>query len=195
MTQPTTVREHLMDRRAAAVMRWHNTLTLKTESDAEHQYFVAETTSLICQLLLHYGIAVPNELDAVTMARMHDKAEVEVGDIVGRAKRRCMELEGAARTAELKAVRTELFEGLPEPIARHYQALMERALLPSWEDIESQIVLYCDRFAAYSFACQEACLGNERVKRHGGLIDTCYQELKDLTWPWLVALREKTDVI
>ncbi len=107
MSRPTTVREHLMDRRAAAVMRWHNTLTLKTESDAEHQFFVAESASLICQLLAHYNIAWANELDAVTMARMHDKAETEVGDIVGKAKRQCPTLDNAARIAELGAVLRE----------------------------------------------------------------------------------------
>jgi len=189
---PTTVRAHLADRRAAVVMRWHNTLTLKTESDAEHQYFVAETTSLICQLLLHYGIAVPNELDAVTMARMHDKAETVVGDVVGQAKRRCPTLASAARIAELGAAQHELFEGLPTSIARYYRELLRRGLLLLKDDLEAQIVLYCDRLAAYTFACQEMHLGNSGVKR---LVDTCYQELQELTWPWLVALREKADVI
>lgn len=193
MSRPTTVRQHLMDRSAAAVMRWHNTLTLKTESDAEHQFFVAESASLICQLLFHYSIAVPNELDAVTMARMHDKAETEVGDIVGKAKRQCPTLEMASRVAELGAAQRELFEGLPTAIARHYRELLRRALLPPPEtDLESQIVLYCDHLAAYTFACQEMHLGNSGVK---GLIDTCYQELQELTWPWLVELRKAADVI
>lgn len=183
-----------MDRRAAAVMRWHNTLTLKTESDAEHQFFVAESASLICQLLAHYNIAWANELDAVTMARLHDKAETEVGDIVGKAKRQFPELDTAARGAELAAVTFDLFEGLPEPIAQHYRHLMRRALLPSRveTDLEAQIVLYCDRLAAYTFACQEMHLGNSGVKR---LVDVCYQELQEMTWLWLVELRKVADVI
>jgi 5'-deoxynucleotidase YfbR-like HD superfamily hydrolase len=182
-----------MDRRAAAVMRWHNTLTLKTESDAEHQFFVAESASLICQLLAHYSIAWPNELDAVTMARMHDKAETEVGDIVGEAKRQYQELSVAARNAERGAVTLVLFEGLPKPIAEHYRRLMRRVLGPPWEDdLEAQIVVYCDRLAAYTFACQEMHLGNSGVKR---LVNACYQELQDLTWPWLVELRKVADVI
>lgn len=194
MKQPTSIRQHLTDRSAAAIIRWHSTLTLKTESDAEHQFFVAETASLICQLLLHYGIAVPNELDAVTMARMHDKAETEVGDITGKAKWQFPELATAARQAEIAAVLHHMFEGLPQPVAKHYQNLMCRALLPSKveTDLEAQIVLYCDRLAAYAFACQEMHLGNSGVKR---LVDACYQELQELSWPWLMALRKAADVI
>lgn len=192
MKHPTSVREHLTDRSAAAVMRWHTMLTLKTESIAEHQFFVAEAASLICQLLRHYSIAEPSELDAVTMARMHDKAETEVGDIIGGAKRQFEELEKAARVAELRTVRTTLFEGLPEPIARYYQARVHRALLPSKEDLEVQIVLYCDHLAAYTFVCQEVHLGNSDLKE---LIDVCYQELQDLAWPWLQELRARTDIL
>jgi 5'-deoxynucleotidase YfbR-like HD superfamily hydrolase len=175
-------------------MRWHNTLTLKTESIAEHQFFVAESASLICQLLKHYGIAEPNELDAVTMARMHDKAETEVGDIVGKAKRQYSDLATAARQAEIAAVLHHIFEGLPQAVAKHYQNLMCRALLPSKveTDLEAQIVLYCDRLAAYTFACQETHLGNSGLKR---LVDACYQELQELAWPWLVELRKAADVI
>jgi 5'-deoxynucleotidase YfbR-like HD superfamily hydrolase len=192
MSQPTTVRGHLADRSAAAVMRWHNTLTLKTESDAEHQFFVAESASLICQLLAHYNIAWANELDAVTMARMHDKAETEVGDIVGQAKRRCPELAQVARMAEVGAATNLLFDGLPESIARYYRVLLRRALWMDEDDLEAQIVLYCDRLGAYTFACQEMHLGNSEVKR---LVDACYQELQEMTWPWLVALRKAADVI
>ena len=192
MSQPTTIRGHLTDRSAAAVTRWHNTLTLKDESDAEHQFFAAEAASLICQLLLHHGIAVPNELDAVTMARMHDKAETEVGDIVGKAKRQFSELARVGRAAEVSATMRLLFKGLPEPVAEHYRELLIRVLRPLVDDLEAQIVLYCDRLAAYAFACQEAHLGNSGAKR---LDDACYQELQELTWPWLVALRKVEDVI
>lgn len=194
MSRPTTVQEHLMDRSAAAVTRWHNTLTLKTESIAEHQFFVSEAASLICRLLWHYGIAEPNGLDTVTMAQMHDRAETEVGDITGKAKRHCPTLENAARIAELGAVQRELFGGLPEPVAWRYRYLMRRALVlrPKDDDLESQIVLYCDRLAAYAFVHQEVLLGNERLSE---LRERCLQEIEDLDWPWLVALRKAEDVI
>lgn len=184
-----SIRDYLFDRRNGFVFRWHARQTVRQESLAEHHYFVARDTLLICQALLHYGIAEPNTFDAVVIAMIHDEVEKETGDVSGAAKRRYPGLKQKLVEIELGVIDNLLFSSLPDAMGDYYRRMARRISDPDEDDLEVQIVKYADKLEAYLFAKTELDIGNQLMNDVTALIG---KELEGLTWPWLCTLRKET---
>lgn len=182
-----TINKRVYDRSEAFLQRWHAEPTIKTESLAEHQFFVAKNTLFICRLLKHYGIHGDFNQDiAVEIALQHDTLELITGDVSGPAKREYPELKEVLTSIEEHANKNA-YSDLPESVGLHYR------WIGHWgqdiERIETQIVKYCDVLAAAAFINSERQFGNAYMQGHEKRIKTW---LAALDWPWLKQLRSKT---
>ncbi len=183
------IRSYLFDRRDAFVVRWHARQTARTETLAEHHYFVTRDAELIARALHYYGIAEPSISDVVMMAMVHDEPEKETGDISGEAKRLYPELKKVLEKIEAGVIEKLLFNGLPEVLGDYYRNLAMRITQPETDDLEAQIVKYADKLEAYLFAYTEVQQGNSLMQE---VVFVVQQELDTLTWDWLTSLRRET---
>lgn len=184
-----SIRNALFDRRDAFVVRWHARQTVRTETLAEHHYFVARDAELIARALHYYHIAEPLIPDVLMMAMVHDEPEKETGDVSGEAKRLYPELKSVLAKIERGVIDNILFSGLPTPLGNYYRALAHRITDPAKDDLEAQIVKYADKLEAYLFAFTEVRQGNGLMV---DVVSRITQELDGLTWEWLVELRRET---
>lgn len=178
----------LQDRRAAFIVRWHARQTQRTETLAEHHYFVAHDALVIADALYYYGIAQPDVLRVILLAHFHDAPEFESGDVSGGAKRQYPKLREVSKEVDRQIVQHVLFNNLPDDLAERYRGFAHDANSPA-DSLEQQIVKYADKLEALLFAETEVQVGNtlmQDVVREVGL------ELAELDWPWLVRLRKET---
>lgn len=185
------IREYVENRKPGFITRWHARQVLRDESLAEHHYFVARNTLMICRALSHYGIASPNIEDAVTLALSHDDVEQETGDISGSAKRRYPKLRKLMVGVERDIINGLLYEDLPEELGDYYRRLALRVteFYDEGTDLEVQIVKYADKLEALLFAQTEVALGNSLMNDVAQLIA---REVGELEWDWLRSLRQET---
>lgn len=184
-----SIRDQLFDRRNAFIVRWHARQTTKTETLAEHHYFVTRDAELIARALVYYKIAKPNIADVLMMAMVHDEPEKEIGDVSGEAKRVYPQLRETLVMIEQGVIDKILYNGLPTAIGDHYRKLTRRITGSQEDDLESQIVKYADKLEAYLFAYTEVQQGNSLMD---DVVVRILQELEALTWPWLAELRRET---
>lgn len=185
----------LEDRRVGFILRWHARQTQRQETLAEHHYFVLHDSLVILDALRHYkileklGIDQPDELHVLLMAHFHDMTELESGDVSGAAKRDFPALKRAVDQVERKIAETMLFRDLPDDMAKRYRELACQMATQEYRTLEQQIVKYADKLEALLFAETEVKIGNTLMVE---VVQQVREELKVLTWPWLIALRKET---
>lgn len=181
------IRAYLFDRREGFLQRWHSEYTTRKESLAEHQWFVTRNALLICDSLREFEIAYPDKEACMRMAMFHDEAEIMTGDASGVAKREWPEIKVAMDSAENSAIET-MWDGLPSTMRTYMSYPMKRYKAFREDDIEAQIVKYCDVLDAHIFAVTERLAGNTYLE------DAEYrttQWMLALDWHWLHELRIK----
>lgn len=187
--------DFIADRRESSLTRWHARRTVQTENLAEHHGRTARTTLLLCRALRHHRIAEPDDLAAVEMAMLHDAAEVTTGDFPGRTKAEHPALKEALVEIEIEVIDNGLYVALPSGVAEQYRRAARRIADPGPDDLEAQIVGYCDKLEAHLFVQSELALGNTTM--HDAANDTdasTRAALERLQWPWLQRLRQVTDL-
>jgi putative hydrolase of HD superfamily len=126
------------------------------ESVAEHSHYVAMISRLICYTLEQAGQTV-DTLRAVDLAMIHDYEEAISGDIISTFKHSDPEfLELLDRLTD-RAI-DQVFESLPEDLARYYTELWRQHSAGS---IEGQIVSVADKLASLAFSHEQLRMGNQ----------------------------------
>lgn len=178
--------EYLYDRRLAFVKRYHMQPTLRTESVAEHQFFVARNAMAVCYELNHYGLAAPDTLKVIGMALIHDAAEVVTGDVPGDFKKNNPDVKSALTETE-GIIYQQMFEKLPRAVRNSHITLAQ-----DYQDkdlLESQIVKYADILDIAAFSLSEKDMGNGMIE---GPWETAHLWLREAAseWSWLSELNK-----
>ena len=129
----------------ADMKRYNNRIKIKSESIAEHSFFVAYNI-----LKIGYEHKLPNNIinEAIAMAIVHDYPEAFTSDIPHDCKQSSPELKDILTTIELKFLR----EQMPELVER-YIKLKENSLAALLVDLG-------DAISVLQYANREIELGN-----------------------------------
>ena len=124
----------------ADMKRYNNRIKLKSESIAEHSFFVAYNI-----LKVGYDYKIPNEIinEAVAVAITHDYPEVFTSDLPHDCKQRYPALRQTLSYIEMEFMRTEM----PELYERYYKLTHENSLVTLLVDIGDAISVlqFCNR--------------------------------------------------
>lgn len=145
---------------------------IKTESVAEHSYFVC-----LALMLLHeqYDFDLGK---ALAMAVAHDVPEIEISDVNHNVKREHPELAKKIKEAEYVCA-----YNLPESVGdayREYEVTMK-------DSNEALMVKYADTLQVLQYAKSEQLLGNATMLQ---VEEECVERLKDIE----NSLRERKDL-
>lgn len=151
---------HLQKRSLAHIVRFSAHAQNFPESVAEHSFFVAYITSVLCQLLKRKKVKIDSE-KAVTMALVHDMEEMFSGDILGPFKHYSPEVTGAIRKVNEFLVK-EVFAGLPDQLVSQFVSLWNEE--GEQKAIEAQVVKVADRLSLIGKCSEEMKGGNQFFK-------------------------------
>lgn len=179
---------YLGDKREGFLQRWHTENTIRKESLAEHQWFVTRNAMYICSWLKELEIAEPDVEMCMRMAMFHDEVEIYTGDVNGVAKREWPAIKVALSDAELNVL-DKMFISMPDDTRSFLLDPMFRYQQFWNDDIESQIIKYCDVMEAHFFAKTEVKMGNQYMKI---AVTRTEEWLKAMNYPWLESLRSAT---
>ena len=124
----------------ADMKRYNNRIKIKSESIAEHSFFVAYN---IIKVGYDYGIADNIVNEAVSLAIVHDYPEVFTSDLPHDCKQRYPELRKLLTTIECEFIKNEM----PELSSRYERLCSENSLVTLLVDIGDAISVlqYCNR--------------------------------------------------
>lgn len=130
----------------ADMKRYNNRIKLKSESIAEHSFFVAYNI-----LKIGYDYSIPSDIinDAVAIAITHDFPEMFTSDLPHDCKQRYPELRKLLATVEIDFIKEEM----PELYERYDRLLNEKSLTTLLVDIG-------DAISVLQFCNREIDLGN-----------------------------------
>ncbi|OGF86692.1 hypothetical protein A3B19_00410 [Candidatus Giovannonibacteria bacterium RIFCSPLOWO2_01_FULL_46_32] len=169
--------KHIEDRSLAHITRFSASPQHFEESVADHSFFVAYITSLICLLLREKNIAVDYE-KAITMALIHDMEERFSGDILSPFKHHSKEVNEAIRKVNQGLI-AEVFNELPENIKNHYISLWNEE--GEQKSTEAQVVKTADRMSLLAKCREEIAAGNEFFKE---IYDKEYKKVAENQADW-----------
>lgn len=149
--------DHIKDRSLTHVVRFNSTPQHFRESVADHSFFVAYISSLLCRLLREKGVKIDAER-ATTMALVHDMEEIISGDILSPFKHHSKELNNAIRRVNRKRIK-DVFDDLPKKLAAYYTALWREE--NEQKTIEAQLVKASDTISLLAKCHEEVKAGNE----------------------------------
>ena len=169
--------KHILDRSLAHVTRFDSTPQHFRESTAEHSFFVAYITRILCDLLEKKGEKIDKE-KAVIMALMHDIEESFSGDILGPFKHYSKEVHSAIAKVNQVGI-VEVFKDLPKELSEHYIALWSEE--GRGECIEAQVVKVADKLSLIAKCREEVVAGNGFFEE---MYERVLKELQEDTKPW-----------
>lgn len=176
--------KHILNRALAHIVRFSATPHHFPESVAEHSFYTAYFTSLICRLLEEKGEGV-DTAKAISMALIHDTEERFSGDILSPFKRYSPEV-----TSAIKKVNNEVidisFEGLSDSLKEYYISLWKEE--NKQESIEAQIVKMADRLSLLSKSAEEVKVGNEFFVK---MYESQLKAFKEYDNPWWIKIRDE----
>lgn len=124
----------------ADMKRYNNRIKIKSESIAEHSFFVAYNI-----IKIGYDYAIPNEIvnEAVSIAIAHDFPEMFTSDLPHDCKQRYPELRSLLATVEQEFIQREM----PELRERYDKLLQGNSLAVLLVDIGDavSVLQYCNR--------------------------------------------------
>ena len=168
---------HLQNRSLAHVMRFSSWPQHFAESVAEHSFFTAYFTSILCQLLRDEGERI-DVGKAVQMALVHDMEETFSGDILGPFKHYSPELSQAIRRVNEETI-LEVFEGLPADLRDYYISLWKEE--GKGESLEAQIVKVADKLSLLTKCLEEMNAGNGYMEK---VYEGNRKKLEEYEAPW-----------
>ncbi|MEK7178775.1 MAG: YfbR-like 5'-deoxynucleotidase [Patescibacteria group bacterium] len=151
---------HITNRSLAHVIRFSSHPQHFQESVAEHSFFTAYITAILCDLVSESGTSV-NAEKAIAMALIHDSEEVFSGDILSPFKHHSPAVKEAIRDVNKELIK-EVFEDLPEGLREKYTGLWNEE--GRQEGIEAQIVKVADRLSLVGKCAEEMKAGNQFFK-------------------------------
>ncbi|MCP6726501.1 MAG: HD domain-containing protein [Patescibacteria group bacterium] len=158
--RPMDILRHIKNRSLAHIVRYSAHPQHFGESVAEHSFYTAYITAILCRLLKEEEVEINTE-KAISMALVHDAEEMFSGDILGPFKHYSEEVTSAIRKVNLEIIQ-DAFEGLPESLSNHFIALWTEE--GEGESIEAQVVKKADRLSLIAKCAEEVHAGNEFFK-------------------------------
>ena len=169
--------EHFLNRNLAHVTRYNNRPQHFPETVAEHSFYVAYFSLIICSLLEKKEIKI-NTKKTLSMALIHDAEEGFSGDILNPFKHYNEKVYQAIREVNREMI-GEMFVELPTDLQKEFVGLWNQE--NSAETIESQVVKTADKLQLLSKSFEEIQAGNtyfeEIYKRE-------LKKLKELDFSW-----------
>jgi putative hydrolase of HD superfamily len=168
---------YLLNRSLAHVKRFNNRPQHFPESVAEHSFYVAHFTQIICVLLKEREVKIDQE-KAVAMALIHDVEEGFSGDILNPFKHFNEKVASAIREVNEETIGM-MFEDLPEKTSQHFIELWYEE--QKRQSIESQIVKVADSLSLISKCYEEIEAGNNFFQE---IYKIQLRALKNLDYSW-----------
>lgn len=181
---PMSFFDYFRNRNLAHVKRFNNRPLLFPESVAEHSFYVAHYTQLICWLLNQKKVKVDTE-KAVSMALIHDSEEGFSGDILNPFKHFNHRISRAIAEVNEETVGL-MFEELPKELSKH--------LIDLWheeqrrESIESQVVKLADSLSLISKCFEEIEAGNSNFHE---IYRREMRNIISLKHPWFTKIKSE----
>ena len=176
--------DHLLNRSLAHVTRFNNRPQHFPESVAEHSFYVAYFTLIICSLLAKKKITVDTK-KALAMAIVHDAEESFSGDILNPFKHFNEKVYSAIREVNKEMI-DETFVDLPTDLQKEFVGLWNQE--SATESPESQIVKVADKLQLLSKCFEEIQAGNSYF---GEIFKDQLSALKKLNLPWWQKIRDE----
>lgn len=147
---------HLLNRSLAHVKRFNNRPQHFPESVAEHSFYVAYFTQILCWVMEKEGEKVDTK-KALQMALIHDQEEGFSGDILNPFKHFNEKVAGAIREVNNETIEM-MFEDLPDDLKSDLIGLWHEE--QSRNSIESQVVKVADGLSLITKCFEEMEAGN-----------------------------------
>jgi len=155
------------------IIRFSTCRVAHPESVAEHSYYVALYTALICQW---YRADSETIAWAMTYAVFHDLEEARSGDFPRPFKHSTPELKASLNVAAKSAMEQVVHGWSTEPIDRkNWVAVWEYS---KTNDVAGSIVAFADFLSALSYLAQENMDRNHSVIEHTAAMRAYYEEFQ-----------------
>jgi 5'-deoxynucleotidase YfbR-like HD superfamily hydrolase len=179
----TKIFEHILNRDLAHVVRFNNRPQHFPESVAEHSFYVAYITLILCSLLDKRRVKIDRQ-KALAMSLIHDAEEAFSGDILNPFKHFNEKVYRAIRDVNREMV-GEIFTQLPPDLKKEIISLWNSE--NAGQSTEAQIVKVADKLQLLSKCFEEITAGNS-------YFEEIYKEqlslLKKLNLPWWKKIRD-----
>jgi len=147
---------HLLNRALAHVQRFNNRPQHFPESVAEHSFYVAYFTQILCWFLEKEKVKVDTK-KAVQMALLHDQEEGFSGDILNPFKHFNEKVASAIREVNKETIEM-MFEELPADLKKDFINLWNEE--QERKSIESELVKVADSLQLITKCFEEMEAGN-----------------------------------
>lgn len=177
---------YFLNRNLAHVRRFNNRPLLFPESVAEHSFYVAHFTQMICWLLEQKKVSIDAK-KAISMALIHDSEEGFSGDILNPFKHFNEKIASAIREVNEETVGL-MFEDLPNQLSEDLIDLWHEE--QKRQSIESQVVKLADSLSLISKCFEEIESGNSNFH------EIYRKEIKNISalkYPWFSKI--KTEIL
>lgn len=176
--------DHILNRSLAHITRFSAHPQHFEESVAEHSFFTAYITAILCHLLKEQEEKI-DTAKAVSMALVHDVEEMFSGDILSPFKHYSPEVTSAIRKVSVEVIEGA-FKGLPTSLKEHFISLWTEE--GEGKGIEAQVVKMADRLSLLAKCAEEVKAGNEFFKE---IYELQLRSLKGDKLPWWGEIKEK----
>ena len=176
--------DHLLNRSLAHVTRFNNRPQHFEESVAEHSFYVAYFTLLLCKLLEKEKIKIDHK-KALSIAIIHDVEEGLSGDILNPFKHYNEKVYQAIRDVN-KVMIGEMFVELSSDLSNELVKLWNEE--NAGKTIEAQVVKAADKLSLLSKCFEEIQAGNNYFEE---IYKNQLSSLKKLDYPWWQKIRDE----
>jgi putative hydrolase of HD superfamily len=176
--------DHFLNRDLAHVIRFNNRPQHFPESVAEHSFYVAYFSLILCHLCEKKKVTVDTK-KAVAMALVHDVEEGFSGDILNPFKHFNEKVFQAIRDVNRRMV-GESFTDLTPDLKKELVALWREE--NTSKSIEAQVVKVADKLQLLSKCFEEIQAGNTYFEE---IYKVQLTSLKKLTFPWWKKIRDE----
>lgn len=169
--------DHLLNRSLAHVTRFNNRPQHFPETVAEHSFYVAYITQILCWLLSERKIKVDTK-KALQIALIHDQEEGFSGDILNPFKHFNPKVESAIKEVNKETINM-MFENLPENMGKDFVNLWREET--ERDSIEAQVVKVADTLSLIAKCFEEMEAGNNYFAE---IYKKELKNLKNLEFSW-----------
>lgn len=179
----TKIFDHILNRSLAHVTRFNNRPQHFEESVAEHSFYVAYITQVLCWLLTEEKVKIDTK-GAIQMALIHDQEEGFSGDILNPFKHFNPKVERAIKEVNKETINM-MFENLPPKMGKDFVNLWHEET--ERDSIESEVVKVADTLSLIAKCYEEMEAGNNYF---AGIYKKEIKNLRSLSHPWWKKIKD-----
>ena len=151
---------------------------------AEHSFYVAYFTQIICWLITENGVKVDIKR-AIQMALIHDQEEGFSGDILNPFKHYNKKVNQAIKEVNKETINM-MFEDLPREMSKDFVRLWHEE--SERDSVESQVVKVADTLSLISKCYEEMETGNNYF---ASIYKKEIKNLRNLSHPWWKKIKDQ----